>query len=236
MGVDAVAPLGSVGYHGPEEDHIGLRRPSLAAEGFADGIPGVVHGAQELQGVLHGEVMIRAGNQAFHILYHQIGLEFVPRAAAGNGAQGGVALTPELFDALGRPEEEAQLQKAHAFAGVDPGAAAIPDQAQQIVLPRQRFKIPGQGSAGIFVPHGLLHQGRLGALQFLVRFKILFIGVIFQISMGKGSAFGDQLRLNLLVQHMFSFTAQIQWPPGCCAPGILPAPRGSQLCRSRSGG
>ena len=103
VGVDAVAPLRAVGNDRPVEYHVGFGRPFLAAQRLIYGLRDVSDRVQELERMEHRQIMVRAGPQPLHAPDDQICFELVARAAARDGADGGICPAADLLDALRRP-------------------------------------------------------------------------------------------------------------------------------------
>ena len=181
VGINAIPPLAAVGDKAPVEHHVALGSPPLAAQGkvhqVRQGHP-VLHRREQLQLVGHGQVVVGAGQQALHLAHQQVGFKGVPGPAAGGRADGGVALAADGLDALGGPQQERELQQAHALLGVDAAALPLYQQLIQVVLQLQVLKVPGQVNS-VF-RHGGLHQGRLGLFQLLVAFVIAAVFLQFR--------------------------------------------------------
>ena len=184
IGIGTVAPLRAIGHNGPVEDHAGLCRPALAAERVGNNILEPLDGVQELERMLHRQIVICTGAQALDITDDEVRLKGMACTAARDGAQRGICPAAHGANALRGPEQERKLQQAELPLRINSGAAPPRQQVIQAAALRQRGKIARQHRP--FAAHRGLAQRRLRQLFLLIGDK--FRGIVVAIAHEEASS------------------------------------------------
>ncbi len=152
----------------------------------------------------HRQIMVRAGPQPLHAPDDQICFELVACAAARDGADGGICPAADLLDALRRPQKERKLVRRHGFAGIDPGAPPVADEADEIIFEREIGKVSRESDASALLRHGRFHKRRLRQLPVLIGLERFLEGVPLQRTFEKVPSLLNDLFLNGFIKHRCS--------------------------------